>query len=73
MPNLGAVTFPITFLHGKENQFFDPEGSRETSEKMQPGLGEFLEIPEYAHMDLFMGENAGLRVYPQILERLLRH
>ncbi|MCB0644377.1 MAG: hypothetical protein KDC44_22185, partial [Phaeodactylibacter sp.] len=34
---------------------------------------ELLEVPNYGHMDLFLGKHAHLEVFPDLVDFLLRH
>jgi cholesterol oxidase len=75
--HLDRLAFPMTFLHGAENRLFFPEGTIKTVEALSAANGAHLYkhvlIPNYAHMDLFIGRNAARDVYPTILAALEEH
>ena len=70
------LRLPIFFLHGEKNRLFKPEGSQLTydflREKNDPDLYTRTVIPDYAHMDLFIGKDAARDVYPVITAELDR-
>ncbi len=74
LPKVNNLAMPITFLAGQLNNIFYPETSLRTYEWLQAHLEPELfhrEIFEdYAHMDLFIGKNAYIEVFPKILELL---
>ena len=74
LPNASRIDIPITFIHGENNRLFLPEGSRKTYEFLCETNGSELYsrrvIPDYAHMDCFIGQNAARDVYPIVLEEL---
>ncbi len=75
--HLDRMAFPMTFLHGAENRLFFPEGTLKTVEALRAANGadlyKHVMIPNYAHMDLFIGRNAARDVYPTILAELDAH
>jgi len=77
LPHLDRIAIPITFLHGAENRLFFPTGTLRTAAALGAANGAALYrhvlIPNYAHMDLFIGRNAARDVYPTILSALEEH
>jgi len=77
LPNISRVNIPITFLHGAENRLFLIEGTKKSfryiSEKNGPEKYLHLTIPNYAHMDMFIGKNAAKNVFPEVLLELEKH
>ncbi len=75
--HLDRLALPITFIHGSENRLFFPEGTLKTVEALSAANGAELYkhvlIPNYAHMDLFIGRNAARDVFPTILSALEDH
>jgi choline dehydrogenase-like flavoprotein len=75
--NMTTFKLPIDFIHGEHNRLFLPEGSQATYEWLQDANGPELYsrtvIPDYAHMDCFIGEDAARDVYPVITELLDKH
>ena len=74
LPNYERLNMPIAFIHGAKNRIFLPEGSKKTfdflCEKNGPENYVRRVIPDYAHMDCFIGKRADKDVYPIILEEL---
>jgi cholesterol oxidase len=74
MPHVARLALPITFLHGELNNMFLPEGSHLTYEWLRSANGPALYrrhlIPEYAHLDCFLGMNASRDIFPLILREL---
>ncbi|PHR19861.1 MAG: hypothetical protein COA41_06830 [Sphingopyxis sp.] len=70
------LTLPISFLSGATNQIFYPESGQRTRVWLSEHNGKSLYrqriIPDYGHMDLFIGRNAHRDVTPWILEELER-
>jgi cholesterol oxidase len=68
---------PITFIHGENNNLFRPEGSRQTYDFLRRENGDALYarhvIPDYAHMDCFIGKDSARDVFPVVEEALARH
>lgn len=68
LPHVGRLAFPITFLHGAENRLFYPEGSAATYRLLAEANGERFYtrhvVPDYAHMDCFVGQDAARDVFP---------
>lgn len=70
------LALPISFLSGATNQIFYPESGQRTRVWLSEHNGSELYrqriIPDYGHMDLFIGRNAHRDVTPWILEELER-
>ena len=70
------LALPISFLSGANNQIFYPESGQRTRVWLQERNGKELYrqriIPDYGHMDLFIGHKASRDVTPVILEELDR-
>jgi cholesterol oxidase len=77
LPHLDRLAIPIAFLHGEQNRLFLPPGTSKTLQTLGQANGGQLytriQIPNYAHMDLFIGRNAARDVYPEILKQLNKH
>ena len=75
--HLDRLALPLTFLHGAENRLFFPKGTLRTVETLSaandPNLYKHVLVPNYAHMDMFIGKNAARDVYPIILSALEKH
>jgi pimeloyl-ACP methyl ester carboxylesterase len=70
------LALPISFLSGATNQIFYPESGQRTRAWLSEHNGKSLYrqriIPDYGHMDLFIGRHAHRDVTPWILEELER-
>jgi pimeloyl-ACP methyl ester carboxylesterase len=65
----------FAFFAGRLNRCFLPEGQRQTFEffdAARPGYHSFHELPEYGHLDVFIGKDAGRDVFPLMLAELER-
>jgi choline dehydrogenase-like flavoprotein len=76
LPWVERLAVPILLLHGRHNYIFDLEGSRQTFDWLCDNNGEDLYtrvvLPDYSHLDAFIGRNAAHDVYPVILHHLER-
>jgi cholesterol oxidase len=76
LPASDNLRVPLMFLHGEHNRLFKPEGSQLTYdylvEKNGPDLYTRTVVPDYAHMDLFVGKDAARDVYPLLAADLDR-
>ncbi|MBF4769582.1 hypothetical protein ISU10_17585 [Nocardioides agariphilus] len=76
LPATDNLRLPISFLHGENNRLFKPEGSLLTYDYLREANGPDLYtrtvIPDYSHMDLFIGKDAARDVYPVITAELDR-
>ena len=74
LPNVGRLKLPIAIIHGADNVFFFPRGSEMTYEWLRQNNGDALYtrhvIPNYAHLDCFIGANAARDVLPTVLAEL---
>ncbi|MEL6529311.1 MAG: hypothetical protein AAFQ27_05075, partial [Pseudomonadota bacterium] len=70
------LALPISFLSGATNQIFYPESGQRTRVWLADQNGSDLYsqriVPDYGHMDLFIGKSAHRDVTPWILEELER-
>ncbi|HSR66311.1 MAG TPA: alpha/beta fold hydrolase [Acidobacteriota bacterium] len=77
LPHVDRLAIPLTLLHGAENQLFLPEGTMDTLRTLakhnDAGLYSRIMLPNYAHMDMFVGQNADRDVFPFIAAELDRH
>jgi hypothetical protein len=63
----------VAFFAGELNRCFLPESQRKTFalfEQWQPGRHALHVLPEYAHLDVFLGKEAARDVFPLMLEEL---
>jgi cholesterol oxidase len=71
LPQAANAAIPISFIHGRDNNFFMPVGTQLTLDFLREANGDGLysrhEIPDYAHMDCFIGKNASRDVFPTLL------
>ena len=74
--DVGNLRLPIAFIHGERNRIFLPEGSALTYEFLREHNGPELYtrhvIPDYAHMDCFIGKDAARDVFPLVTAELDR-
>ena len=82
-PNIRKhLAFPIQLLHGEQNELFDvasaeksfrelgqlhPVWQQNFSKNLSGEVGPLL-IPKYGHLDVLIGKNAHVDVYPHILK-----
>jgi hypothetical protein len=65
----------FSFFAGELNACFEAESQRRTHawfDGMEPGRHTLNVIPNYGHLDIFMGAHAAHDVFPQMLEELER-
>lgn len=76
LSHLDRVTIPITFIHGEHNRMFVPKSTERTYDALREANGDDLYrrvvIPDYAHMDCFIGKDAARDVYPLVVDELDR-
>lgn len=77
LPRVGNLrSTPISFIQGKENHLFHPSGSKRTYDWLCEANGPkgytHRVIPEYGHMDCFIGRDSAKDVFPVILQELER-
>lgn len=77
LPHADRLKIPIAFIHGANNHIFLPEGSEKTYRFLceTNGPENYVRhvIPDYAHMDCFVGKDAARDVYPVIVGELDKH
>jgi cholesterol oxidase len=70
------LSVPILFLQGARNYIFRPEGTKRTVSWLRshndPTLYDYVELPDYAHLDCLVGRDSARDVYPVIVEHLDR-
>ena len=68
---------PISFITGEHNRMFVPKGLARTHEALRQANGpEHYSrhvIQDYAHLDLWLGQDSARDVYPIALAELERH
>jgi len=65
----------VAFITGEQNECFVPESQTRSFKHfdgLRPGYHSLRIIPEYGHLDVFMGKNAANDTFPLILEELDR-
>lgn len=70
-----ATDARFAFFAGEENRCFLPESqvrTHEFFEAIRPGYHTLHVLPEYGHLDVFLGKRAARDVFPLILEELER-
>jgi cholesterol oxidase len=74
LPNLQRLKIPLVFFQAMENHLFLPEGTERSFQLLcdKNGADGYLRmtVPNYHHMDCFIGENAAQDIYPLILGQL---
>jgi cholesterol oxidase len=74
LPNIQRLKIPLTFFQAMNNHLFLPEGTERSYELLvaKNGADGYLrvQIPNYNHMDCFVGKNAAQDIYPLILAQL---
>jgi cholesterol oxidase len=74
--NPAGMDIPLLLLQGQRNHIFKPKGSEDTLRWLEkengPGRYERLVLPDYAHLDFFLGRSANRDVFPEILKFLER-
>lgn len=63
----GDLTVPIAYVHGAESELFKAEGTERYAERTRAAC---TIVPDYGHLDLLIGQNAAVDVYPVIQEQL---
>ena len=65
----------FAFFAGSLNACFEPESQRRTHawfERHDPGRHTLTVVPNYGHLDIFMGAHAAQDVFPDIISELER-
>jgi cholesterol oxidase len=74
LPNIQRLAIPLTFLQAMNNHLFVPEGTRRSFELLCAKNGadgyQLIQVPNYRHMDCFIGKNAAQDIFPLILAQL---
>jgi cholesterol oxidase len=74
LPHLDRLAIPITFIHGADNECFEPQSTQMTYDLLRKTNGTSLYdrhvIPGYGHIDCIFGKNAVKDVYPYVLDAL---
>jgi cholesterol oxidase len=74
LPHLDRLALPITFIHGADNECFEPESTQITYDLLRQTNGtSFYDrhvIPGYGHIDCIFGKNASRDVFPIVLNAL---
>ena len=74
LPNVDRLQARIVLLQGSENELFLPKGSAETMRWIHEHRGRDacsrIVVPEYAHLDCFIGRSAARDVFPLVLREL---
>jgi cholesterol oxidase len=74
LPHLDRLALPITFIHGADNECFEPESTRITYDLLRQTNGtSFYDrhvIPGYGHIDCIFGKNASRDIFPIVLNAL---
>jgi pimeloyl-ACP methyl ester carboxylesterase len=77
LSNAGAFDMPINFITGEHNKMFVPKGLQRTYDTLRgvhgPDNYAHAVIPNYAHLDLWLGTNAERDVWPTALAELEKH
>ena len=75
--NLENFDFPISFITGEHNRMFVPKGLQRSYDTLRRAHGprnySHAVIPNYAHLDLWLGRNAERDVWPTALAELEKH
>jgi cholesterol oxidase len=76
LPNVERMQLPLTYLHGEHNNLFRLNGARKTvawlTEHNGPDNYRLHVVPDYSHMDCWIGEHAARDVYPTVVAELDR-
>lgn len=74
LPHLDRLALPITFIHGADNECYEPKSTEITYDLLCQTNGKELYdrhvIPGYGHIDCIFGKNASNDVFPIILNAL---
>jgi choline dehydrogenase-like flavoprotein len=77
LANADRYRLPIAFITGEHNRMFVPRGLAKTHETLRDANGPDLYsrhiIPDYAHLDCWLGERADRDVFPIALAELEKH
>ena len=74
---LRRLDVPVCFLRGADDHIVAGEGVRESVDLLTAANPEqiyrHVEVPDYGHLDLFVGDNASSDIYPRVVEFLELH
>ena len=74
LPNIARLKIPLVFFQAMENHLFLPEGTERSYDLLvaKNGAEGYMRItvPNYHHMDCFIGKDAAKDIYPLILGQL---
>jgi cholesterol oxidase len=74
LPNIERLKIPLTFFQAMNNHLFLPEGTQRSFDLLTSKNGAegyyLLQVPNYSHMDCFIGRNAADDIFPLILAQL---
>ena len=74
LPHLDRLAIPITFIHGADNECFEPKSTEITYDLLRQTNGKDWYarhvIPGYGHIDCIFGKNASNDVFPIVLDAL---
>jgi len=74
LPNIQRLKIPLTFFQAMNNHLFLPEGTQRSFDLLVAKNGADgyyrLQVPNYHHMDCFMGRNSAQDIFPLILAQL---
>lgn len=77
LPNVGKLRTPICLLQGAENHIFLKQGGQQTYDWLcahnDPSLFSYYLVPNYRHMDCFIGKNASWDIFPLLTAELDRY
>jgi pimeloyl-ACP methyl ester carboxylesterase len=76
LSNLDRYRIPISFLTGEHNRMFVPQGLKRSYDLVRgandPGLYTHHVFKDYAHLDMWLGDNAARDIFPTALAELER-
>ena len=76
LPQVARLQARVVLLQGAQNELFLPTGSEKTLRWIREHHGDAactrIVVPEYAHLDCFIGRRAATDVFPSILRELER-
>jgi pimeloyl-ACP methyl ester carboxylesterase len=64
--NLSKITVPFLAIAGDEDSSDPKADVYATYQNVSSGIKKFVNISEYAHMDLILGDTANIKVFPEI-------
>jgi cholesterol oxidase len=74
LPNIQRLKVPLTFFQAMNNHLFLPDGTERSLQLLSAKNGadgyQLVQVPNYHHMDCFIGANAAQDIYPLILAQL---